>query len=80
MSFLQENEWMLLNDIIYKIHTIENSSEMRKMLLELTNLLIPSVLVQRDRLWTGVQMQGGRRKLSALFCLMQCFRSHRFLL
>ncbi len=41
MSFLQENEWMLLNDIIYRIHSIENLSEMRKSFLELTNLLIP---------------------------------------
>ena len=44
------------------------------------NQEICSVLVQRDRLWTGVQMQGGRRKLSALFCLMQCVLARHFLL
>lgn len=41
MSYLQENEWMLLNDIIYKIHTIENLTKMRKIFLESTNLIIP---------------------------------------
>ena len=41
MSFLQENEWMLLNDIIYKIYTIDNLSKMRKIFLELISLITP---------------------------------------
>ncbi len=41
MSFLQENEWMLLNDIIYKIYSIESLSEMRQTFLELSKLIIP---------------------------------------
>lgn len=41
MKLLQVNDWILLNDIIYKIHCSENVTEMRKTCLELIRLLIP---------------------------------------
>ncbi len=41
MSFLQENEWLFLNDLIYKIHSIEDLTEMRNSFLDLIKLVIP---------------------------------------
>ncbi len=41
MSYLQENEWLFLNDLIYKIHTIEDLKEMREIFLGLIQLIIP---------------------------------------
>ena len=41
MPYLQENEWLLINDIILKIHSIEDSQTMRLELLKALGLLIP---------------------------------------
>ncbi len=41
MPFLTEYEWMLLNEITYKIHAVEHSSAMRRQFLELLRMLIP---------------------------------------
>ncbi len=40
MKQLETNDWMLLNNIIYKIHTTENIHEMRRELLEQLRLLL----------------------------------------
>ena len=40
MRTLDTNEWMLLNSIIYKIHTMENMTEMRSQLLEQIRMLV----------------------------------------
>lgn len=40
--FMEKSNVMLLNDIIYKVHTIENCDEMRKSVLEMLQYLIPS--------------------------------------
>ena len=41
MKLLEGNDWIFLNSIIYKIHSIDNISKMQKSLLELIKLLIP---------------------------------------
>jgi DNA-binding CsgD family transcriptional regulator len=41
MPYLQENEWLLLNDIIFKVHSIENSHTMRLDVLNALELIIP---------------------------------------
>jgi len=41
-KMLTTNEWILLNDIIYKINLAENHQEVEKIFLEQINLLIPS--------------------------------------
>lgn len=41
MSFLTEYEWMLLNEITYKIHALGSSPCMRQQFLELLKMLIP---------------------------------------
>ena len=41
MKLLEENDWIFLNNIIYKIHSMEDCTKMRKSFLELIKLLIP---------------------------------------
>lgn len=41
MKLLEENDWIFLNDIIYKIHSVEDCTKMRRSFLELIKLLIP---------------------------------------
>jgi len=41
VKLLEGNDWILLNDIIYKIHTVEDLAKMQKNVLELIRLLIP---------------------------------------
>ena len=40
MKTFDTNEWMVLNNLIYNIHTVEKFDEMRKNLLEQLKLLI----------------------------------------
>lgn len=42
---MEKSNVMLMNDIIYKIHTIEDCDEMRKSVLEMLNYLIPSDII-----------------------------------
>ena len=41
MKLLEENDWIFLNDIAYKIHSIDDCTKMRRSFLELLKLLIP---------------------------------------
>lgn len=41
MKLLEENDWIFLNNIIYKIHSMEDITKMRRSFLELIKLLIP---------------------------------------
>ena len=41
-GLMEKSNVMLLNDIIYKIHTIEDCDTMRKSVLEMLQYLIPS--------------------------------------
>lgn len=41
MKPLDENDWIFLNNIIYKIHSTEDSTKMRRTVLELLRLLLP---------------------------------------
>ena len=41
LKLLEENDWIFLNNIIYKIHSIEDITKMRRTFLELIKLLIP---------------------------------------
>lgn len=41
MSSLTDNEWMLLNEVTYKIHTTDDSARMRLQFLKLLRMLIP---------------------------------------
>ena len=40
MRKLETNDWILLNSIIYKIHTMENMTQMRTQLLEQIRMLV----------------------------------------
>ena len=40
MRTLDTNDWILLNSIVYKIHTMDNLDEMRMQLLEQIKMLI----------------------------------------
>ena len=40
MRTLETNDWILLNNIIYKIHTMDNLTQMRNMVLEQIRMLI----------------------------------------
>lgn len=42
MSFLKEKEWIFLNEINHMVHATKDVNEMRKKLLELLGVLIPS--------------------------------------
>ena len=39
---MQNNELLLINDIIYKVYTIENFEEMKETFLKLLSILIPN--------------------------------------
>lgn len=41
MAYLQENEWLLLNNIILKVHSVEDNRAMRLEVLKALELLIP---------------------------------------
>lgn len=40
MKNLETNDWLLINSIIYKIHTVDNVDDMRKQLLEQLRMLL----------------------------------------
>lgn len=41
MKLLEENDWIFLNNIAYKVHSIDDCTKMRRSFLELLKLLIP---------------------------------------